>query len=301
MTNIHLQNVDLTSRSGPNCFGRKLFDVLQRRGVSFDATQEPDAVLAFIQALNYSSAAPLFQRLDGIYFNTAQNYSQQNQPILNTYQKADGVIFQSDFNKTLITKYFGDHPNSIVIHNGSDLEYIKKTPLLQAQLFQNYEKIWVCASHWRPHKRLKDNIQYFLDHSGPNDVLLIMGHTDEKPLTDNKIKYLGNIDYKSLITILKVSDCFIHLAWLDHCPNVVVDARACGCEIICSSSGGTKEIAGRDATLVLEEEWDFEPVELYSPPTLDFTKKVNNEYNSDYDMEKVADRYLNFMRGKGDE
>ena len=58
-----------------------------------------------------------------------------------------------------------------------------------------------------------------------------------------------------------LSAAFIHLAWLDHCPNVVVDARAAACQIICSSAGGTKEIAGPSAIVIEEDEWDFEPVD----------------------------------------
>ena len=67
---------------------------------------------------------------------------------------------------------------------------------------------------------------------------------------------------------------FLHLSWLDHCPNVVVDARSCGCQVICSSTGGTKEIAGEDAIIIEEDEWNYEIVDLYDPPELDFSKKV---------------------------
>ena len=89
----------------------------------------------------------------------------------------------------------------------------------------------------------------------------------------------------------KASSYFVHLAWLDHCPNVVVDARASGCKIVCSSSGGTKEIAGLSAVVIEEDEWGFEPVELYSPPPMDFSRKIKNIYDSDYNMESVAAQY----------
>ena len=60
----------------------------------------------------------------------------------------------------------------------------------------------------------------------------------------------------------KASKYFLHLAWLDHCPNVVVDAMACGCTVICSSAGGTKEIAGDNAIIIEENDWNYEPVHL---------------------------------------
>ena len=38
-------------------------------------------------------------RLDGIWFNSDQNYEQQNAPIQFAYNNADAVVYQSDFNK----------------------------------------------------------------------------------------------------------------------------------------------------------------------------------------------------------
>ena len=84
----------------------------------------------------------------------------------------------------------------------------------------------------------------------------------------------------------------IHLAFLDHCPNVVVDARACGCKIVVASSGGTKEIAGIDATVVEDIEWDYRPLELYSPPSLEYSKKHKNNLDSVIDIDDVAARYI---------
>ena len=39
----------------------------------------------------------------------------------------------------------------------------------------------------------------------------------------------------TLLSLYKRSKYFIHLAWLDHCPNVVVDARASGLIVIGST------------------------------------------------------------------
>ena len=80
------------------------------------------------------------------------------------------------------------------------------------------------------------------------------GNTDNK-VDDSRIIYVGNRSQNELYSIYKSSKYFLHLAWLDHCPNVVCDARGCGCQIICSSSGGTQEIAGDDA-IIIEEDWN---------------------------------------------
>jgi glycosyltransferase involved in cell wall biosynthesis len=298
MPNIHLHNVDLTSNSGPNTFGQKLFRTMKEMEVEFNSFKDPDATLAFIQSIKTPETGPLFQRLDGIYFNIDQDYNTLNRPILETYKRSNGVIFQSNFNKRLITKFFGEHENSVVIHNGSEIDLIDKIPQNVANISDKYDNIWCCAAHWRPHKRLNSNIQYFLEKAGKNDILFVAGSTSDQVYNDPRIKYVGNIKYETLLTILKSSDYFLHLAWLDHCPNVVVDARASGCRIICTSSGGTKEIAGKNAIIIKEQEWTLEPVKLYEPPKLDFNKIVTNDYDSDYDMKSVARKYLNFMLEK---
>jgi len=85
------------------------------------------------------------------------------------------------------------------------------------------------------------------------------------------------------------------LAWLDHCPNVVVDAQGAGCKIVCSSTGGTKEVAGTDAIILEEEPWDYQPTDLYSPPKINFSNKIENNWNMVIDMEEVAERYYYFL------
>lgn len=294
--NIHLENVNLKSTSGPNHFASKLIKYMD---ATFDSNKAPDAKLCFIEShrvrLFQTDNAPMFQRLDGIYFNTAQDYKLQNENIKRTYDNVDGVIFQSNFNKQLITRYFGEHKNSTVIHNGADIEYIDSVPLLSNSKLDKYENIWCCASSWRPHKRLSENIKYFLEHSSEKDCLIIAGDKDEKILKDDRIHYVGKINFLQLTSLYKRSKYFLHLAWLDHCPNVVVDARASGCQIICSSAGGTKEIAGENAIIIEEEEWNFKPVKLYEPPLLDFSKKIKNNWDVDYNMKNVANKYKSFI------
>ena len=235
--------------------------------------------------------------MDGIYFNKMFDYSKQNKNIVNTYREASGVVFQTEFNRRLTFQYFGNHENSIIIRNGADLEMINNIEPLQNPILDKYDNVWCCASSWRPHKRLKDNILYFLEKSGENDCLVVAGETPSV-IKHDRVYYAGKLSVKKLLSLYKVSKYFLHLAWLDHCPNVVVDARACGCKIICSSSGGTKEIAGADARLILEEEWDLSPIDLYNPPKMSYRTTVKNKEYSDsvINMKDVALKYHNFLK-----
>ena len=290
--NILLDNVDLNSNTGPNSFGKKIRKYLGKLGCGF--APKYDVQLSFITR-NKKNTLPLVLRLDGIYFNSAQNYEAMNSPIKASYRAASNIIFQTEFNKKLIFKYFGDRDNTTVIPNGADLSMIYSVNPAVGPLFDRYEQIWVCASQWRPHKRLKENISYFLEHSTEKDCLFIAGKTN-KIIRHNRIIFLGELPYEKLLSLYKRANHFIHLAWLDHCPNVVVDARACGCKIICSTTGGTKEIAGLNSILIGEDEWGFNPVDLYSPPDLDFTRRIENKLESDLDMNAAAKKYYETLK-----
>jgi glycosyltransferase involved in cell wall biosynthesis len=62
----------------------------------------------------------------------------------------------------------------------------------------------------------------------------------------------------------------VHLAWLDWCPNTVVEGLASGLPVLCSHNGGTKELV-KDDGIILELEEDYvigTELDLYTPPPI---------------------------------
>ena len=309
---ILIDNVNLGSTSGPNSFGRQLTNELIVQGHEVMNTidimklgqriqlKKPDVQISFIESQVYfDESIPLIQRLDGIYYNSDSQFGDwwvQNQRIHQTYERAKGVIFQSQFSKRLVESFFDQKDNTIVINNGVNLKSIQEIEPLQNEEIDRFDKLWVCASSWRPHKRLSENIRYFLEHSDSNDALIIAG-ANTGPLHDHpRISYVGELNWKTLISLYKRAKYFIHLAYHDNCPNVVVDARASGCHIIGASCAGTRDVAGIGATIIVEDDWDPRPIELYKPPMLDFSKKHVNEIESSIDIEDVTKRYVSFFQ-----
>ena len=300
MMKLFFDNFDLNSNSGPNSFGRQLLFELKRKGHQIDF-QNPEIQLSFIQ-IAQKNAPKIIQRCDGIYHNSAGNYLLQNQPIQQSYNIADGVIIQSQFDKKLINSFFGERKKCFIINNGTDLNYINSIPSIQNKMLDKYETIWTSASMWagRGHKRLNENIRFFLEHSSKKDCLIVMGEASEADVVENeRIIFTGTIPWANMISIFKRAKYMIHTAFLDHCPNVVIDARACGCHIICSNSGGTPEIAGYQATIIEDAPYDFTPIDLYSPPPLDFSRKSVIDKpmdNSDIDIKNVAEKYIQVFK-----
>ena len=240
--NLFLENVNLASTSGPNYFAQKLIKYLEMRGVVTTPHLPYNLKLTFIESQGHRPDLPMVQRLDGIYFNANFDCDAMNQNIKNTYQNAAGVVFQTHFNKDLIFNWFGEHDNYAVINNGADLLHINSVPLDQevVEKFSSFDNVWSCAAHWHVFKRLKDNVEYFLSYGKPNDCLVVAGPNPDYKIDHERIFYVGNMSTDKLLTLFKISKYFIHLAYLDHCPNVVIDARASGCQIICSSAGFCK-------------------------------------------------------------
>jgi glycosyltransferase involved in cell wall biosynthesis len=256
-----------------------------------------DIKLSFIETQQIIKTEPMVLRLDGIYFDPDQRYETRNSNILRSYKQADGVIFQSEFNRDISFKYFGEHPNHTVINNGADMEYMDTINPLAHPKLDNFETVWCTAATWRRWKRLRENIKYFLEHSGPKECLVVAGHVDIKDaFVHDRIFFVGDIDVHNLYALYKRSKYLVHLARYDSCPNVVVDARAAGCQVICSSIAGTKEIAGPDAIVIYEEPWDYSPASTTNLPEISFDKVIKNSYNINIDMADVSKRYEGFLK-----
>ncbi len=298
---VFTHNFNPESNSGPNKFTRTLFkSLVEKDNVTFSNQEEADVEFCLIQQ-QLPKVKPMLLRLDGIWFNSEQEYNKQNAIIHYSYNNADAVVFQSQFNKKLVEAWFGIHKNSHVINNASDSRLINSAnKRFWDKRFGKNTEVWSCASSWRPHKRLNENIRYFLEFAPKDAIFAIagaIGMDDAKAIipNDKRIILMGELDYMSLLSLYRRSSTFVHLAYLDHCPNVVVDAQSSGCQIVCSSTGGTKEVVN-DGILIIEDEWDFKPIALYRPPPMDFSKSVKIKTNNRNNFQKCVSKYFNIMK-----
>jgi len=292
---IQFENVDFNSRSGPNGFGLKLARQLARDGHEL-TNETPDVRLAFIQSDNSFDSTIL--RLDGIYFNSAQDWERMNEPIKKSYDHARAVIVQSEFDKQLVFRFFGERENVHVIRNGTDVETIERLPpYLDSDVFLR-EKVWMCASSWRPHKRLAENIRLFQKYAERDSHLVVAGANAQsyaKGLDLTGVHFVGDLTWEIMIAWMKSAAHFVHLAWLDHCPNVVVDAKACGCRLHVSDSGGTPELVGEEDFVYDDEKFDFSVVALYEPPSMTLRRSSPALGTRDFSISTVTKNYIDVM------
>ena len=294
---IFLHNFNPNSNSGPNKFCRQLFMVLIKEfGVKIVESQnEADLEFASINFIK-EPIKPSVVRLDGIYFNSDQDFESQNIPIKYTYDNASSAIFQTSFNKELIEKWFGSKKTSFVINNGPDEVIIDNLKALHLDGLEDKD-IWCCASSWRPHKRLKDNLDYFCENASKDAIMIVAGANADSEiinkyskLSGNRVFYAGELDYNTLVSLFKRASTLVHLAFLDHCPNVVVDAQYAGCKIICSSTGGTSEVV-YNGRVIQEDQWNFEPIKLYDPPEMNFKNFELVDADKKDSLRNIAKKY----------
>ena len=80
---IYLDNVNFSSSSGPNSFGKKLAKSFLEKGhdINPESSSDVDVILSFIMTNLNVKFKPMALRLDGIYFNSSQDFEKLNAPI----------------------------------------------------------------------------------------------------------------------------------------------------------------------------------------------------------------------------
>lgn len=250
----------------------------------------------------FASTAPIFSfrpfilRLDGIYYDLgmSQKYNKKyNKPILQSYRKAEGYIFQSSFCKELIENYFGerDVPRE-VIFNGSRVTDASTENLVEIRRSNKRKKI-ICSANWRPNKRLDAIIKVVTRVRKEIDCELIIIGNINQPIPDEEfIKPIGYMNNDDLNDVLKEGNTFIHTSILDNCPNSVIEAIANKLPVLASNLGGTRELIEATSGGIVSEcdqEINFRKyVDQQNPPSPNIGKLTEDLLTLFHNEERIT-------------
>lgn len=304
---IHFDNVNLNSRSGPNSLAFQLakrFIMLGHEIELIDGV-DCDVSLIFIEPSGRRLAKRVVQRLDGIW-SKPEDIDTKNARIKQLYHEADGVVFQSQFDCDYITSQWG-HPTKIglfrIISNGVEIEEVNRNDVPDGlrTLRESHEAVFVCSANWHRSKRLKECVELFLhlQRNYASSCLLVLGDHPDHLIAHKDVYYAGSLPHEVCLQAYAIADWMLHLAWFEHCPNVVVHALSQGCPVVCTSVGGTKELV-RDFGCVLREsaKFDFKkPCDYDVPPSIDLSGVVLPQRTSlgehaCIDIARTAERYV---------
>jgi glycosyltransferase involved in cell wall biosynthesis len=295
---------------GPSVFKELLINSLKNKGYHLvsDVSEKVDIELGFI-SFKSKNAKKRILRLDGVYYQSHQ--VSMNSEIKESIKKADAIIYQSEFSKSMVKSMILDtNVPDCVIYNGTDLNKIKLS-----NPCKKYAKTqFVMCADWRNTKRPMSAIRGFYKWVKDNKVkdtkLVIIGDFGKyknEILSDYKknIVLLGNIKNSSIFPILKSSDFMLHLCFIDSCPNSVVEGISCGLPVLCTNLGGTREIVEDYGHVINCDSFNFSAIEKVSDNispdivsngiSILYNKNYNNISSKNLDINQVVDKYIKFM------
>lgn len=307
-------------KSGKSFFFRRILKEWQKSPLPFevviDANVPVDVSIEGARIKHKHSRVKVI-RFDGVYHNTGQNFRQKNASMIASLKIAGGVIYQSNFAKSMCDEYLGKFDGfQRVIYNGADPDFyinnvgriiFRKEPI---------EHIFVSFSKWRPHKRLKEIMDCFIQANIPKSCLIIGGDLNRAgvPIPElnyyfdlPEIQYVGILDQNSMASYLNRATAAIHLCWIDACPNSVVEAITAKVPVICNNNGGTAELVAKSGGYVcdIEPVYDRKPIDLYNPPKFDYqiianaiiqASQENRELTNDHvQISNIANQYKEYI------
>ena len=300
---------------GKEYFCKRLAKVFEEMGICLVRSKEEKHDITLQAGLiTEREKSKVVLRLDGVYNNIDIKYNVLNNRIKKSIHYSDALIYQSKFSKIMCEKYLGRFNSlSTIIFNGFDSSQYKKVIPLKSEYRYNF----LTASRWRPHKRLKDIIKCFKLADIKDSCLYIAGDISDCGISNKKINkyisennhiiFLGRLNQKKLSSYIKMCDCFIHLCWMESCPNGVVEAIAANKTVITNNIGGTREIVEPSGGIICEidKKYDLEPCRLYSPPKINckiiaeamknaLLKKIKIK-NNHLDIQHIAREYVSFF------
>lgn len=244
-------------------------------GIVFDRSEPHDVVFENVR-LKTKTRLPIIVRFDGVYHDIETDWRRKNEGMAEAAQRSTKIICQSRFGKEMVVKFLDGDPQKItIINNGSDPDAPVTIPE------QTHAHNFIAVAVWRPHKRLKETIEGFLEASVPDSVLRIFGKLG-RGMDDSILRYASKrvlfmdhfTDRSRLLGYMRSATAMIHLCWFDCCPNSVVEAINQRCPVICGNEGGTRELVYPSNGIVLEidQPYNFQPVNLYHPPAIAISK-----------------------------
>ncbi len=296
--------LDFGSHTGPNTFAKSLARGLYQSGYEIDVSNE-DVSLVFIEPSNTKKLAnKIVQRLDGIWFSPKQ-FQTHNVGIKALYERADVVVWQSEFDKQMTTKWFGHPKRGYVIRNGTDVKPVTQfTAQNLHKIRSSHHKVFICSASWHGQKRLIQNVELFMHlreiYDQERCCLIVLGQPDWMT-SDPDIYWLGHQPLETCIEAYSMADWMIHLAWCDHSPNTVVHALSQNTPVICSEIGGTKELVENYGIVLTEQPYNFELSDYDNPPPIDVTQLLKLPEKStlgqhhDISIERVVKDYVNIF------
>lgn len=165
------------------------------------------------------------------------------------------LIPVSNWLENLIKDSFLSQFNTVVIHNGVDLEVFKPLPPIKDKLkLQEYFIILGVANIWEDRKGFDDFLQ--LSYRITSDVVMVLVGLSKKQikkLPNNVIGLERTDSIHQLVELYSTADLFVNLTKEDNFPTTNIEALACGTPVLTYNTGGSVESIISEVGFVIEK------------------------------------------------
>ena len=298
-----------TKHGGPGVFMRRLEKYIVSHFDVKLVERKPDVYLSAVWRGDPPRRCKIVHRVDNVYFDELNPHRKKlNRKIAEAINKSDAVIFQSVFAKNIcyhqlrLAKSFDSKFNR-VIYNAIDQGYYQSIKGIE----HDYEYLFIACAKWRPLKRPRAIAKGFLGAGVPSSKLIFIGDISKiDRIKSSSVNYIGSRSSDETIQYYSSSFGLIHIARLDACPNVVVEALSLKKPVICNNAGGAPELVGKDGVIVNIDPIDnFAPFKMKKPESIDIgllseaimnsTKVKWNINRPEFDMSFCAKQYYNLF------
>jgi len=181
----------------------------------------------------------------------AQRYFQ-----LNSYRRANGVIFLSEFSRSIVGNIYPSvFQKSIVIPHGVNRSFFRnvtkgrwktenKVELLYVSTIKSHKYQWnIVKAMFVLHREGYTNISLKLVGPADSGPLKKLESTIEKYKMRDNIQWLGVVPHEKIAEIYHNASIFIFPSTCEACPNILLEAMASGLPIACSDRASMPEFA----------------------------------------------------------
>ena len=175
---------------------------------------------------------------------------------LNSYRRADGVIFLSESARNIVSKIIPDVLNKSVIIPHGISEAFRREPvhekrdsenkigLLYVSNIKSYKYQWnVVEAMSILRERGYDNIKLTLVGPGDSGPLKKLKSAIDTYKMKDRVVWLGAVPYEEIVETYHNASIFVYASTCETFGQTVLEAMASGLPIACSNRGPMKEFA----------------------------------------------------------
>jgi len=204
--------------------------------------------------------------------------------------------------------YKFDKCESPIVYRGLDIDEIEKiSPDLEFKKEQQEKLIIVWTGRlykWKGVKNTIEAVKNLPEEIKKKVVFVIVGDGEDserlREISDSSILILGNKTRKEAISIVKVSDIYVHSAYPGGgLSTSLLEAMCSGCAVIATPNEGADEVINDNENGLLIEKSDSKLISekiiaLFNDKEkrLGFAKKTKEKIRNDFGWDKSIEKYL---------